>query len=78
MFALWPLGRYGDILGQNYRILLKIHRILKKKMYIHFISTSILNPSQFSYTKYHILLFVMPQTWCVYFIANFGTKTADF
>jgi hypothetical protein len=30
MFALWPMGRYGDILGQNYKILLKNRQILKK------------------------------------------------
>jgi hypothetical protein len=23
IFALWPFGRYGDILGQNHKILLK-------------------------------------------------------
>jgi hypothetical protein len=30
MFALWPMGRYGDILGQNHTILLKNRQILGK------------------------------------------------
>jgi hypothetical protein len=30
MFALWPLGRYGAILGQNHKILLKNHGKLEK------------------------------------------------
>jgi hypothetical protein len=29
MFALWPMGRYGDILGQNHQILLKNRQILE-------------------------------------------------
>jgi hypothetical protein len=52
MFALWPMGRYGDILGQNYKILLKNRQILQK-MYNHIIFTSILNPSESPYDKCH-------------------------
>jgi predicted ABC-class ATPase len=44
MFTLWPFGRYGDILRQNHKILLKNRRILGK-MYNRFIFTGILNPS---------------------------------
>jgi hypothetical protein len=40
MFALWPMGRYGDILGQNHKILLKNRKILKER-YNNFIFTSI-------------------------------------
>jgi hypothetical protein len=32
MFALCPMGRYGDILGQNHKILLKNRQILKKNI----------------------------------------------
>jgi hypothetical protein len=32
MFALWPMGRYGDILGQNQKILLKNRQILEKNV----------------------------------------------
>jgi hypothetical protein len=78
MFALWPLGRYGDILGQNHKILLKNYRILGK-IYHHFIFTrlSILNLSESSYDKYHRLLFLTFQTRFVYLISHFGAKTAD-
>jgi hypothetical protein len=34
MFALWPKGHYGDILGQNHMILLKNRQILEKKCII--------------------------------------------
>jgi hypothetical protein len=34
MFARWPMGRYGDILGQNRELLLKNRQILEK-MYNH-------------------------------------------
>jgi hypothetical protein len=40
MFALWPMGRSGDILGQIHKILLKNRQILEK-MYNHFIFISI-------------------------------------
>jgi hypothetical protein len=30
MFALWPMGRDGHILGQNHKILLKNRQILEK------------------------------------------------
>jgi hypothetical protein len=39
MFALWPIGRYGAILGQNHKILLKNRQILEK-MYNHIVFTS--------------------------------------
>jgi hypothetical protein len=32
MFALWPMGRIGDILGQNHKTLLKNHQILEKNV----------------------------------------------
>jgi hypothetical protein len=34
MFALLPVGRYGDILGQIHKILLKNRQILGKKRVI--------------------------------------------
>jgi hypothetical protein len=77
MFALWPIRRYGDILGQNHNILLKNRRILEK-MCNHFIFTSILKPCKSSYDKRHRLSFLMSQTWYVYYIGHFGAKTADF
>jgi hypothetical protein len=30
MLAFWPMGCYGDILGQNHKILLKNRQILEK------------------------------------------------
>jgi hypothetical protein len=77
MFALWPMGRYGDTLGQNHKILLKNRQILGK-MYNHFIFNSILNPREYSYDKWHRLSFLMSQTWFVYSIGHFGTKITDF
>jgi hypothetical protein len=77
MFALWPIGRYGDILGQNHKILLKNRQILEK-MYNHFIVTSILNPCESSYDKYNRLSFLMSRTQCVSFIGHFGAKTTIF
>jgi hypothetical protein len=74
MFALWPMGRYRDILGQNHKILLKNRQILEK-MNNHFIFTSILNPSKFSYDKYHRLSFRISQTVFVFYIGHFGAKT---
>jgi hypothetical protein len=47
MFALWPMGRDGDILGKNHKILLKNRQILEK-MYNHIIFASILNPCESS------------------------------
>jgi hypothetical protein len=75
MFALWPMGLYGDILGQNHKILLKNRQILEK-MYTcnNFIFTSILNPGEYSYDKCHRLSFLLSQTWFVYSIGNFGAK----
>jgi hypothetical protein len=32
MFALWPMGRYRAILGQNHKILLKNRQILGKNV----------------------------------------------
>jgi hypothetical protein len=77
MFALWPMGRYGDIMEQNHKILLKNRQILEK-MYYHFIFTSILNPGEYFYDKCHRLSFRMSQTWFVYCIGHFGTKSTDF
>jgi hypothetical protein len=77
MFALWSMGRYGDILGQIHKILLKNRQILEK-MYNHFIFTSILNPCESSHDKCHRLSFLMSQTWLVCYIGHFGAKTTDF
>jgi hypothetical protein len=38
MFALWPLERYGEILGQIHKILLKNRQILGKKWIIILLS----------------------------------------
>jgi hypothetical protein len=66
MFALWRMGRYGDILGQNHKILLKNRQIhVLEKMYNQFICNRILNPSEYSYDKYHRLSFLMSQAWLV-------------
>jgi hypothetical protein len=32
MFALWPMGRYGDILEQNHKILLKNRQNIGKNV----------------------------------------------
>ena len=77
MFALWPIGCYGDILGQNRMILLKNRQILEK-MCNHFIFTSILNPRESSYDKCHMLTFLMSHTRFVCSFGHFGAKTADF
>jgi hypothetical protein len=77
MFALLPMERYGDILGQNHKILLKNRQILEK-MCNHFISTSTLNPCESSYDECHRLSFLMSQTQFVCSISHFGAKTADF
>jgi hypothetical protein len=67
MFALWPMGHYDDILGQN-------HKILLEKMYNHFIFTSILNPSECSYDKCHKLSFLMSQTRLCILLVILGQK----
>jgi hypothetical protein len=77
MFALWPMGRYGDILGQNHKILLKNRKILEK-MCNHFIFTSILNPVESFYEKCNRLSCLMSQTRFVCSFGHFGAKTADF
>jgi hypothetical protein len=77
MFALWSMGRYGNILGQNHKILLKNPQILEK-IYNHFIFTSILNPCESSFDKCHGLSFLMSQTWFVCFIGHFGQKPQIF
>jgi hypothetical protein len=65
MFALWPMGRYSDIMwGQNHKILLKNRQILEK-IYNNFIFTSILNPSESPYDKCHRLSFLV---FCVLFV----------
>jgi hypothetical protein len=77
MFALWPMGRYGDIWGQNHKILLKNRQILEK-MYNHFIFNSILNPDEYSYDKCHRLSFLISQTRFVYSIGHLGAKPQIF
>jgi hypothetical protein len=77
MFALWPMESYGDILGQNHKILLKNRQILKKKMYYHFISTSVLNSCESSYDKCHRLTFLMSHARFVCSIGHFGAKPTD-
>jgi hypothetical protein len=77
MFALWPLGRYGDILRQNHNILLKNRQILEKRNN-HFIFTSILNASESSYDKCHKMSFLMSQTQFLCYIGHFGAKITDF
>jgi hypothetical protein len=77
MFALWPKGRYEDILGQNHKILLK-NRQIWGKMYNYFIFTSILNSCECSYDKCNRLSFLMSQTRFVCSFGHFGAKTADF
>jgi hypothetical protein len=77
MFALWPMRRYGDILGQNHKILLQKSQILEK-MCTHFIFTSVLNPCESSYDKCYKLSFLMSQAQFVCSIGHFGAKTAEF
>jgi hypothetical protein len=77
MFALWPMGRYRYILGQNHKILLKNRQILEK-MCNHFIFTSILNLCEYFYNKCHRLSFLMFQTQFVCSIRHLEAKTADF
>jgi hypothetical protein len=77
MFALWPMGFYGDILRQNHKVLLKNRQILEK-MYNHFIFTSILNPCESSYNKCNKLSFPMSQTQFVCSIGHFEAKTTIF
>jgi hypothetical protein len=72
MFAFWPLGNYLDILGRNRKILLRNHGKFEKN-YNH-IFTSILNPSESSYGKCHILLFLVSQTRFVYLLVILGQK----
>jgi hypothetical protein len=76
MSALWPMGRYGDILGQNHKILLKNRQILEK-MCNHFIFTSILNPCESSYDKCYRLSFLISQIRFGCSIGHFGAKTVD-
>jgi hypothetical protein len=54
LFVLLCLGRYGDILGQNHKILLKNHWKLGK-LYNYFIIICILNPKESFYNKCHRL-----------------------
>jgi hypothetical protein len=77
MFALWLMGRYRDILGQNHKILLKNRQKLEK-MYNRFIFTSILNPCEFSHDKCNRLSFLMSQTRFVCSIGHFGAKNRIF
>jgi hypothetical protein len=68
------MGRYGDNLGQNSKILLKNRQILEK-MYNHFIFTNVLNPCESSYDKRHRLSFLMSQTLFVCSIGLFGENS---
>jgi hypothetical protein len=77
MFALKFIGSYGDILGQNYKILLKNRQILEK-MYNHFIFTCVLNLCDSSYDKCYRLSFFMSQKWFVCYFGHFGAKTTEF
>jgi hypothetical protein len=77
MFALWPVGRYGDILGQNRKILLQNRQILEK-LCNHSIFTSILNLCESSYDKCYRLSFLISQTRFVCSIGHFGAKPAYF
>jgi hypothetical protein len=66
------MGRDGDILGKNHKILLKNRQILEK-MYNHFIFTSILNPCESSYDKcYRLSFFDVSNTVCVFFWSFWG------
>jgi hypothetical protein len=73
MFALWPMGRYRDILGQIHKILLKNHQILEKTCN-DFIFTTILNPCESSYDKF----FDVPHTVCVFFWSFWGKNRRFF
>jgi hypothetical protein len=77
MFALWPMGHYGDILGQNHKILL-INRQILEEMHNHFIFTSILNPCESSHDKCHRLSFLISHTRFVRFIGHFVAKQQIF
>jgi hypothetical protein len=70
------MERYGDILGQNPKILMKNRQILEK-MYNYFIFTSILNPHESFHDEYHRLSFLMSQARFVCSTGHFGAKTAD-
>jgi hypothetical protein len=70
MFALWPSGRYGDILGQTHRILLK-----KKLLNYFIIILNILNPKESFYNKCHMSSLRMSQKLFVYLHWSFlGAK----
>jgi hypothetical protein len=72
MFELWPMGRYGYIIGQNHTILLKNRQILEK-MYNHFIFTSISNSCESSHDKCHRLsFFYVPNTVSVFYWSFWG------
>jgi hypothetical protein len=76
LFALLCLGSYGDILGQNHKILLKNHWKLGK-VYNYFIMISILNPKEsftINVTGYHY----MSKKRFVYCFDHFEAKWADF
>jgi hypothetical protein len=76
MIALWPMGRYWDIMGQNHKILLKIAKYWEKCIIIFF--TSLLNPCESSYDKCHRLSLLMSQTRFVCSIGHFGEKPQNF
>jgi hypothetical protein len=77
MFALWPLGHYGDILGQNHKILLNNRQYWEKCIIILFSPVCFENPIE-SYDNCHKLsFFLMSQTQFLCYIGHFGAKTTD-
>ena len=78
MFALWPMGRDGDILGQNHKILLKNRQILEKKCIIILfspVSEILVNCLMINVIGCH---FLMSRTRFVCSFGHFGAKTTDF
>jgi hypothetical protein len=71
LFALLCLGRYGDILGQNHKSLLKNHREFGK-LYNYFIIISILNLKESFYNKCHRLSSYVSKTVCLLFWSFWG------
>jgi hypothetical protein len=55
MFALWTMGRYGDILGQNHRILKKNRQYWEKCVIFLFLPVSyiLVNLLMINVTGYH-------------------------
>jgi hypothetical protein len=77
MFALWPIGRYGDICGQIHNTLLKNRQILEN-MNNHLIFTNIFTLNKYFYDRWHKLSSLMSQTRFVYSFGHFGANITDF